>query len=161
MHPRAGSRIATGVLELPTVSVMNSNLLTQSAVMSVAPNAPSLLVVDDDPLVVDMFTSALREHGYDVYGAADGETALEFADRANAVIVDFRMPMMDGLGFVRRLRERHAQIPVAVVTGDYLIDTAALEQFAMLGVRVVFKPVWLDELVSLATTLVEGATCPA
>jgi CheY-like chemotaxis protein len=121
----------------------------------------SVLVVDDDPAVVDMFTEALRERGYEAHAATSGEEALLRAHRACAVIVDFRMPALDGLGFVRRLRERDANMPVAVVTGDYLIESAVLEQFATLGVRVVFKPVWLDQLVALATELLRDRIWPA
>jgi len=132
-----------------------STSLPESTPQALTPRPPSVLVVDDDALVVGMFTDALRDEGYDVYSAADGEEALECVARASAVIVDFRMPTLDGLGFVRRLRERDAHMPVAVVTGDYLIESAVLEQFATLGVRVVFKPVWLDQLVALATEMLK------
>jgi hypothetical protein len=47
---------------------------------------------------------------------------------------------------------------VAIVTGDYLIDDAVLNEFRRLDARIVFKPLWLDDLVALAAQLVKHAT---
>jgi CheY-like chemotaxis protein len=115
----------------------------------------TVLIVDDDSEVVTTFTQWLKLEGYQVRTATDGEQALSQVEGTDAVIVDVRMPILDGLGFLRRVRTHHQQVPVAVVTGDYLIDETILKEFDQLNARVLFKPLWVDELVSLATALVD------
>ena len=116
----------------------------------------TVLIVDDDSEVITTFTTWLELEGYQVRTAADGERALGQVDGVDAVIVDMRMPILDGLGFLRRVRMHHQHVPVAVVTGDYLIDESILNEFDQLKARVLFKPLWIDELVTLATGLVAG-----
>ena len=67
------------------------------------------------------------------------------------------MPMMDGLGFLRRLRGYDGQhdTPVAIVTGDYFLDDAVSNELRQLGAELKFKPMWLEDLVGLARTLLE------
>ena len=86
----------------------------------------TILVVDDDEGVTQTFARILRLEGYDVRTAMNAETALREADRSHpdAIILDLRMPLVDGLGFLRRLRAHDEQrtTPVAIVTGDYFLD---------------------------------------
>jgi CheY-like chemotaxis protein len=114
----------------------------------------TVLIVDDDPEVVQTFGGWLRCEGYDIRVAANGETALEQVEGADAVILDFRMPILDGLGFLRRLRQRDTSVPVAVVTGDYLIDEGILHEFKQLNATVLFKPLWVDDLIAVTTALI-------
>jgi len=76
----------------------------------------------------------------------------------DAILVDFRMPVMDGLEFLRALRAkpRHSETPVAIVTGDYQLDERLVSQIRDLGAVIRFKPLWVDELTSLAKQLVAG-----
>ena len=85
-------------------------------------------------------------------GAALDELAAQPAD---AILVDFRMPVMDGLQFLRELRARpsHRTIPVAVVTGDYQLEERVVAELQTLGAVLRFKPLWIDDL----TTLVDDA----
>ena len=115
----------------------------------------TVLIVDDDSEVITTFTRWLQLEGYRVRTATEGDDALRQVDGADAVIVDMRMPILDGLGFLRRVRTNHQRVPVAVVTGDYLIDEGVLKEFFQLNARVLFKPLWVDELVDLATALVD------
>lgn len=101
-----------------------------------------------------MFAQWLRHEGYDVRTAPDGEAALLCTAGVDAVIVDARMPVLDGLGFIRRLRERHEDAAVALATGDYMIEDTLLDECQRLGARIVFKPLWLDDMVALAGQLV-------
>ncbi len=76
----------------------------------------------------------------------------------DAIILDLRMPLIDGLGFLRRLRERCAQsarTPVAIVTGDYFLDDAVSTELRELGAELRFKPLWLEDLVGLARNLLK------
>jgi DNA-binding response OmpR family regulator len=118
---------------------------------------PSVLVVDDDETVTATFGRMLQADGFDVRTATAADAGLAEAVRwqPDIVILDLRMPLMDGLGFLRRLRRdpRVEQMPVAIVTGDYLIDDHALEAASELGATVKFKPLWVDDLVTLAREL--------
>ena len=118
----------------------------------------TVLIVDDDPEVARTFATWLQLQGYEVRTASDGEAALRQVRGADAIILDARMPILDGLGFLRRVRAEDEDVPVAIVTGDYLIDDAVLNEFQRLNAQIVFKPLWLDDLVALAAQLVNRAT---
>ena len=65
-----------------------------------------LLIVDDEEQVRDMFTRLLRAEGYAVTAVATASAGLEAvaAWRPDAVLLDYRMPFVDGVGFLYRLR---------------------------------------------------------
>jgi DNA-binding response OmpR family regulator len=99
----------------------------------------------------------LRLEGFEVRTAATAEAGLQAAAerQPDAIILDLRMPLVDGLVFLRRLRaqEEHRLVPVAIVTGEYLLDDAVAAELRELGAELRFKPVWLDDLVTLARNL--------
>ena len=114
----------------------------------------TVLIVDDDPEVVKTFAAWLQLQGYDVRTASDGDAALPQVRGVDAIILDARMPILDGLGFLRRVRAQDQDVPVAIVPGDYLIDGATLNELQRLNARILFKPLWLDDLAALAAQLV-------
>jgi DNA-binding response OmpR family regulator len=75
----------------------------------------------------------------------------------DAIILDLRMPLVDGLRFLRRLRADRLQrnVPVAIVTGDYFMDDEVAAELHQLGAEVKFKPLWLEDLVGLARNLLK------
>lgn len=78
-----------------------------------------ILVADDDPEMLSIIGEALSCRGYRVATAKDGKEALERVDdeRPQLVLLDMKMPVMDGWAFARRLRERHGRsIPIVVTT---------------------------------------------
>jgi CheY-like chemotaxis protein len=80
---------------------------------------PLVLVVDDDPDLLDLVGEVLRDRGYRVALAGNGEEALECVDAEvpGLVLLDMRMPVMDGWTFAKHLRERHGRsIPIVVMT---------------------------------------------
>src|SRR5258708_7936663 len=85
-----------------------------------------VLIVDDDQSTTETFARMLRLEGHDVWTAPDADTGLAAARThvPDAIIVDFRMPLMDGLGFISQFRaeERDHVTPIAMVTGDYFLD---------------------------------------
>ena len=119
----------------------------------------TILVVDDDEGVTQTFARMLRLEGYDVRTAVNAETGLREAkeSRPDAIILDLRMPLVDGLVFLRRLRARDEQrnIPVAIVTGDYFLDDQVSAELRRLGAELKFKPLWLEDLVGLARHLLQ------
>jgi two-component system response regulator PrrA len=121
--------------------------------------AARILIVDDDEGVTTTFARMLRLEGFDVRTAINGELGLREASnlRPDAIILDLRMPLLDGLSFLRRLRADAVRrdIPVAIVTGDYFMDEDIAAELRQLGAEVKFKPLWLDDLVCLAHDLVK------
>ena len=119
--------------------------------------AARILIVDDDVSVTDAFSRILRLEGYEVWAAlsADGGLSLAQAHRPHAVILDLRMPLANGLHFLRAIRAIPGltTTPVAIVTGDYHLDEAQAAQIRALGVELRYKPLWLEELVILAREL--------
>ena len=65
------------------------------------------------------------------------------------------MPILSGLRFLELLRARPElrDTKVAIVTGDYFVDDRTTEQLETLGASVRFKPLWLDDLVTIARGL--------
>lgn len=123
------------------------------------PDAP-VLVVEDDATAAEIFGLSLREAGYHVQLVVDAEAALSFVehDVPSVMIVDLRLPTLNGLELLRRLRAAPAmaKIPVAVVTGDYFVDEAVIRGFAELGAQVFFKPIWNEEIVQIVGDLLSG-----
>jgi DNA-binding response OmpR family regulator len=118
-----------------------------------------ILIVDDDEGVTQTFARMLRLEGYQVATAISAQTGLQEADNTHpdAIILDLRMPLLDGLGFLRKLRsnEDHRGVPVAIVTGDYFLDDAVAAELRDLGAELRFKPLWLEDLVGLARNLLK------
>lgn len=123
------------------------------------PTASRILIVDDDEGVTQTFARMLRLEGYQVQTAMSAETGLVEAEEGHpdAIILDLRMPLVDGLGFLRRLRAHADQrlIPVAIVTGDYFLDDSVSTELRELGAELRFKPLWLEDLVGLARNLLK------
>ena len=99
----------------------------------------------------------LRLEGYEVWAAlsADEGLALAQAHRPHAVILDLRMPLTSGLQFLRAIRAIPGltNTPVAIVTGDYYLDDTQSNEIKALGAELRYKPLWLEELVTLAREL--------
>jgi two-component system, OmpR family, response regulator ResD len=78
---------------------------------------PTILIVDDEPMVRDVLTRYLEQEGFTVRTAEDGPEALELAASAapDLVVLDLMLPGLDGLEVLRRLRER-GPIPVVLLT---------------------------------------------
>jgi CheY-like chemotaxis protein len=119
----------------------------------------TVLLVDDDEAVTETFVRMLRLEGYEICSANTAAAGLHLAElrRPDVIILDLRMPIMDGLGFLRHLRRLpgHEQTPVAIVTGDYAMDERLADDLRSLGAQVHFKPLWLEDLLVLARTLLE------
>lgn len=126
-----------------------------------SPSAARVLIVDDDVSVTDTFSRMLRLEGYEVWAAlsADDGLALAQTHHPDAIILDLRMPLTSGLQFLRAIREIPGltHTPVAIVTGDYYLDEAQSSEIESLQAQLRYKPLWLEELVTLARQLVTDA----
>jgi CheY-like chemotaxis protein len=77
-----------------------------------------ILVVDDEEAIRLLYHEELTDAGYHVELAANAEEALQKlgAGRTDLMTVDVRMPGMDGLELVARVRERHRELPIIICT---------------------------------------------
>lgn len=87
---------------------------------------PRVLVVDDDPMMLELITTRLDLAGYEAHGCGDGLQALNrLRDlKPAAMVLDINMPKMDGFAVLKRLREmgRLPGLPVMVLTARHEIS---------------------------------------
>ncbi|HEV8669319.1 MAG TPA: response regulator [Candidatus Limnocylindria bacterium] len=81
-------------------------------------NNDTVLVVDDDTSILDTVTAILSGEGYEVVSAASGHEALAAVARKQPIVIllDMRMPVMDGWAVARALREQGLSVPIVVMT---------------------------------------------
>jgi CheY-like chemotaxis protein len=83
-------------------------------------NQPKLLVVDDDPDILDAITTILATQPYDIRTARDGVECVDQVreDIPDLIILDLLMPKKDGFAVVRELREnpKYGKIPILILT---------------------------------------------
>lgn len=105
-----------------------------------------VLVVDDDPAIRDTVRDLLEDNGIPVETATDGQDALNkvTARLPRLVLLDMRMPVMDGWGFAQALREHGIFPPVVVMTAAADAGRWAQEIGA---IGVVPKPFGIEELI--------------
>jgi len=121
----------------------------QNARGSVATGVPTILVVDDEPAIVDCVATALRYEGFHTHEAASGVTALaSIAERAPALIVlDWMMPGLDGVELTRLLRARASQVPILFLSARGAIEDR-VEALRAGGDDYLTKPFGLGELIA-------------
>ena len=89
-----------------------------------------ILVVDDEPDALDMFKDLFAKKGYDIECAPGGIEALEYISKSevDAVLLDIRMPVMDGIEVLSKIKQKKADLPVVMLTAygydDNLINKA-------------------------------------
>ena len=107
---------------------------------------PIVLIVDDEPAIVDLLSQLLEDEGFRVVSAGDGLAAYEKVGelRPNLVIADVMMPRMDGFTLVDRLADGEHPVPV-------ILMSAAVESRRQ-GVPFIAKPFDLGELLELVNT---------
>jgi CheY-like chemotaxis protein len=114
-------------------------------------------VVDDDPAIRDLVADALQDEGYVVTTAANGAEAVEAIEqrRPSLVLLDMRMPVLDGWGFAQAMRERGVRLPIVVMTAA---EDARRWCDEIGGDACLSKPFDLDELFGAVARLRARAT---
>ena len=81
-------------------------------------NIPTIIIIDDEKGLRDILTKVLVEDGYIVFSAASGEEAIEFirAKPVDLSLVDLKMPGIDGIETVRRIKEINGSIINVIIT---------------------------------------------
>ncbi len=131
--------------------------LGRSRVASRAPavSQGTLLLVDDEPLLLDSLAEAMGGFGFQVLACASGAEALEQFDRStemiDAAVIDLRMPRMSGVQVARALRDRRPTLPVVFMSG--FVDEHRDEWRAFGDVPVLPKPFDPAQLVKILQTI--------
>jgi len=104
-----------------------------------------LLIIDDSLLTRNMLKRFLEQYGYEVAEAIDGLKGLEKIDeyQPDCIITDLLMPNMDGIQFLKALKERENKIPVIIFTAN-IQKTIAAECIALGAFNFFYKPPRLD-----------------
>jgi DNA-binding response OmpR family regulator len=126
----------------------------------------TVLVIDDQVSLARAFALALESAGYVVHTANTAEDGLRLAqsEYPSAIILDLRMPFINGTGFLYRLRTlpRHRDTPVMVVTGAEVSEELRAE-LADLRAVLRFKPLGVNQLITEVGALLShspGASAP-
>ncbi len=124
--------------------------------------APRVLIVEDRREVLDVLQRTLRDNGYDVATAMDGETALKAAlDRhPDVMILDIGLPKRNGLEVARELRSRGITSPVLMLTARDTVGDK-IEGFEAGADDYLSKPFDYDELLARVRALLRRATLRA
>jgi DNA-binding response OmpR family regulator len=103
---------------------------------------PRVLVVDDEPDFVELLHEFLTAKGYEVISAADGEEALRKVkeDRPHLILLDVRMPKMNGLEVLKQVREIDHEVGVIMVTAANEEETGR-QALALGAFDYIVKPV--------------------
>jgi two-component system, OmpR family, response regulator len=147
-------------LDADVVCAQNDAVIASAGSHAASSATRTILIVDDDRSVADTFARMLKLEGFKVETALNAESALELTEtfRPDAIILDMRMPITNGLQFLRLVRARPhlVDVPVAIVTGDYFLTDPIQHELKALGASIRFKPLWLEDLIALARALVAG-----
>jgi DNA-binding response OmpR family regulator len=117
-----------------------------------------ILVVEDDPIILDLITTRLDIAGYDTYFARDGFEGLSRLRelRPSALVLDLNMPRLDGFGLLRKMRLEGLKVPTMVLTARNQPDD--VQQAITLGARdFLAKPFKDDQLLQRVGRLLRRA----
>ena len=133
---------------------------------------PRILLVDDEPLIVESLTYSLTQEGFEVHSLADGNQVIAAVEEyhPDLIVLDIILPGMSGLEVCRRLRE-HSAIPVIMLTArgeeidrilglefgadDYLAKPFSFREL-LARIRAVLRRVELDRQEQERTSLSIG-----
>lgn len=103
---------------------------------------PNILVVEDDAALNDAYKTILSAAGYDTRTAFNGKEALELAEEAepDIIFLDLRMPVLDGIGFLRayRPKDNHPEVKI-IVFSNYDMQQEVDEAYELGAERYVLK----------------------
>ena len=117
-----------------------------------------VIVVEDNPQVLEIVSSSLQSAGYQVAQASDGVEAMtvfgKHWDRARMVVLDLYLPKKSGRACLREMRERRLGLPVVIITGSVEPD---IEENLSRSTRLLRKPFRIGEL---ETVIAEALSAP-
>src|SRR5216684_1504873 len=116
----------------------------------------TIVVADDEALARQSVAELLREEGYHVYEAADGQAALQILEEVDVdlVLSDLRMPSVDGLAVLQKIREVYPQTMVVLMTAYASVETV-VEALRLGAQDYLLKPLLFDDLLHKVRHLLE------
>ncbi|MBI2603573.1 MAG: response regulator [Deltaproteobacteria bacterium] len=125
--------------EAPSTS--ETSMASRATLSQFFSKKPRVLVVDDESIVLDVVKSFLESY-FEVEAIANPQTGLKILKtrQFDLILVDIRMPGMNGLEFMSKIPAKNKQTPVIVLTGHAQSDNEVEEAIAMGAAAVVFKP---------------------
>ena len=110
-------------------------------------NNIQVLLVDDEVEFLETLIKRMKKRDVDIMGARSGEEALSLLDqnRFDVVILDVRMPGMDGIETLREIKKRHPLTEVIMLTGHANIEVA-VQGMELGAFDYLMKPMEIDEL---------------
>jgi len=118
-----------------------------------------ILVVDDDPDILEALSEILEAEGFEIRRARNGKEALERLepDPPKLILLDLMMPVMDGWEFAQRLRQKTnlPRIPIIVLSADRNVGNKALDIGA---VGHLAKPFELNDLLEMVKKALKGSS---
>ena len=107
----------------------------------------NVLLVDDESEFLDTLVKRIKKRNVNAYGVASGEEALAFLNQQpmDVVVLDVRMPGMDGIQALREIKQRYPLIEVIMLTGHASLEVA-IEGMELGAFDYMMKPIEIDEL---------------
>lgn len=122
----------------------------------------TILVVEDEFGITEVLQSALADAGHNVVTAINGKQGLELLKESGSelVILDFMMPVLDGLGMLRAMRDNpeHGDIPAILMSS--LPESAIMESASGIYAGFLRKPFQLREAVAMVNRVLNGSGPP-
>ena len=108
-----------------------------------------IMIVEDDPLIRQLYETILKKKGYDVVAvASDGAQAItmyqNLVDKPDLIILDFRMPKLNGLQVSREILAENATTEILMISGDPTFDRKAV---ISRGINLMQKPVEINKII--------------
>ena len=113
-----------------------------------------ILIVEDEEKLRRVIELQLVSSGFDVDQAGSGEQGIQLADRADLVLTDLRLPGIDGLELIHRLRRQNANLPIIVITAFGTVENA-VEAMKAGAADFLPKPFSMDHLMAVVNKALE------
>ena len=117
------------------------------------------LIIEDDPVIAEFIERGLREAGFVVEHAADGEAGLEAASTGafDVAVVDLMLPRLDGLSIIQSMRRKGIRMPVLILSARHTVDDR-VKGLEAGGDDYLTKPFAFAELLARIQALIRRAT---
>jgi len=145
-------------MELSHCGRDNQAMSASPAAVARTPEPLRVLVVDDEPSIVDVLCTGLRHHGFRVTAAGTGSEALQQARdwRPHVIVLDVMLPDMEGFEVARRLAAQRAEVPILFLSArDHTADK--VRGLTIGGEDYVTKPFSLEEVVARLRVILRRA----
>lgn len=154
------STVGAGTCVRVWLPVQSGAPVVEPSSLPPAKGAEIVLVVEDEAAIRKIIARKLKQLGYQVLEAEDGQAALELlanaVDAIDLVVTDVQMPRVSGMAMVREMRRSQPTLPAVFLSGYAGLDDAELDELRAMG-PLVAKPFTQDELMRVIRETLERA----